>query len=74
MTAQPHAALNEPSLADAIVHIEQSEALSPEQALALDLFDALRRRGRSTDPRPSFPPAGWRSVPGWKNCILPNSA
>ena len=21
------------------------------------------RRGRSTDPRPSFPPAGWRSVP-----------
>ena len=33
MTAQPDAALNEPNIADAIVHIERSEALSREKRL-----------------------------------------
>ena len=60
MTAQPHAALNEPSLADAIVHIEQSEALSPEQRSHWTC--SMRFVARALDRPPSLIPARWMAV------------
>ena len=55
MTAQPDAALNEQSLADAIVHIEQSEALSPDQRSHWTC--SMRFVARALDRPPSHIPA-----------------
>ena len=60
MTAQPHAALNEPSLADAIVQIEQSEALSPDQRSHWTC--SMRFVARALDRPPSLIPARWMAV------------
>ena len=60
MTAQPHAALNEPSLADAIVHIERSEALSRENRLHWTC--SMRFVARALDRPPSLIPARWMAV------------
>ena len=60
MVAQPHAALNEPSVADAIVHIERSEALSPEQRAHWTC--SMRFVARALDRPPSLIPARWMAV------------
>jgi integrase len=60
MTAQPHAALNEPSFADAIVHLEQSEALSPEKRSHWTC--SMRFLARALDRPPSLIPARWMAV------------
>jgi hypothetical protein len=60
MTAQPHAALNEPSLSDAIVHIEQSEALSVDQRSHWTC--SMRFVARALDRPPSLIPARWMAV------------
>ncbi|MGB7976935.1 MAG: hypothetical protein WCF81_21880 [Roseiarcus sp.] len=63
MSAQPLAALNEPSLADAIAHIERSETLRVEQRSHWTC--SMRFVARALDrPHPSFPPAGRRFAPG----------
>jgi integrase len=60
MTAQSHAALNEPSLADAIVHIEQSEALRPEKRSHWAC--SIRFVARALDRPSSLVPARWTAV------------
>ena len=60
MTAHPLAALNEPSLADAIVHIEQSEALSPDQRSHWTC--SMRFVARALDRPPSLIAARWMAV------------
>lgn len=56
MTAQ----LNEPNLADAIVHIERSEALSREKRLHFAC--SMRFVARALDRPPSLIPARWTAV------------
>ena len=60
MTAQADAAFNEPSLADAIVQIEQSEALSPDQRSHWTC--SMRFVARALDRPPSLIPARWMAV------------
>jgi len=60
MTAQPHAALNEPSLADAITHIEQSETLRPETRSHWAC--SMRFVARALDRPASLIPARWMAI------------
>ena len=60
MTAQHPSALNEPSLADAIVHIERWEALRLEQRSHWTC--SMRFVARALDRPPSLIPARWMAV------------
>jgi hypothetical protein len=60
MTAQSHSALNEPTLADAIVHIEQSEALRLEKRSHWTC--SMRFVARALDRSPSLVPARWLAI------------
>jgi hypothetical protein len=60
MTAQPDVALNEPNIADAIVHIERSEALSREKRLHWAC--SMRFLARALDRPLSVIPARWTAV------------
>jgi integrase len=60
VTTQPPAALNEPSLADAIAHIAQSEALRPEQRA--HWICSIRFVARVLDRAPSLIPGRWMAV------------
>jgi hypothetical protein len=60
MSAQPLAALHEPSLADAIAHIERSETLTIEQRSHWRC--SMRFLARAIDRPPSLIPARWVAV------------
>jgi integrase len=60
MTAQSHAALNEPSFADAIIHIEQSQGLRLEKRSHLTC--SMRFVARALERPPSLVPARWIAV------------
>jgi hypothetical protein len=60
MSAQPLATLNEPSLADAIAHIERSEALRVGQRSHWTC--SMRFVARALDRPPSLIPARWPAI------------
>jgi integrase len=60
LTAQVHTALNEPSFADAITHIEQSEALSLEKRSHWAC--SMRFVARALNRSPFLVPARWLAI------------
>jgi hypothetical protein len=71
MTVQLNAALNEPSLADVIAHIQQLQTMSLEKRSHWAC--SMRFVARALH-RPPSPPGGQPFVPGWKRCIPSSSA